>query len=177
MAYPRTLDTLPTGHVLGETLDPATDNAQAAAINALERRIGISESAAQDQPTANAVLTGKSATVTEYRPDVHIASLTNMNAAGGAIDVPLFRAPYPLQITALRGMRSGGTGAGINVRVNATNVLTADLSLTSADTEMSAGTINNPNVQAGDMVWARWTGFAGAPAWVHLQIDYVRTGA
>lgn len=92
-----------------------------------------------------------------------------------AINVIVWRAPYACTVTAVKGYRVGGTGATVNARKNgASNHLASDLSLTSADTWMDGGAVQNTAYAAGDKLEIMVVTVAGSPTQVAVQVDYTR---
>jgi len=90
----------------------------------------------------------------------------------GAINVIVWRATYACTVTNVRGYRVGGTGATINARLNgASNHLAAALSLTSADTWMDGGAVQNTAYVAGDKLEIMVVTVAGTPTQVAIQVD------
>jgi hypothetical protein len=99
-----------------------------------------------------------------------------VESGGSAVNRMTFIAPYACTLTAVKGFRNGGTGATINARKNGTsNFLSSALSLTSADTVMDGGSVQNTSLAAGDYVELMWVSFAGAPTYVTIQINITRT--
>jgi hypothetical protein len=94
----------------------------------------------------------------------------------GARDVMVWRAPYACTVTNVRGHRKGGTGATVNARRNqgGTNHLASALSLTSADTWMDGGSVQDATYAAGDDLEIRVISVAGSPTEVSVQVDFVR---
>ena len=91
----------------------------------------------------------------------------------GAINVIVWRAPFACTVTNVRGYRVGGTGATINARLNgASNHLAAALSLTSADTWMDGGAVQNTAYVAGDKLEIMVVTVAGSPTQVAIQVDF-----
>lgn len=92
-----------------------------------------------------------------------------------AINVIVWRARFACTVTNVRGYRVGGTGATINARKNGTlNHLAADLSLTSADTWMDGGAVQNTAYAVGDKLEIMLVTLAGSPAQVAVQVDATR---
>lgn len=92
-----------------------------------------------------------------------------------AINVIIWRAPFACTVTNVRGYRVGGTGATINARLNgASNHLASDLSLTSADTWMDGGAVQNTAYAAGDKLEIMVVTLAGSPTQVGVQVDFTR---
>lgn len=92
-----------------------------------------------------------------------------------AINVIVWRAPFACTVTNVRGYRVGGTGATINARRNGTsNHLASALSLTSADTWMDGGAVQNTAYAAGDKLEIMVVTVAGSPTQVAIQVDFTR---
>jgi hypothetical protein len=92
-----------------------------------------------------------------------------------AVIVNVWRAPYACVVTAVKGIRRGGTGATINARKNgASDHLSSDLSLSSADTWMDGGSVQNTSYSAGDRLEIEVASVAGAPTEVSIQVDFAR---
>jgi hypothetical protein len=93
----------------------------------------------------------------------------------GAINVIVWRAPFACTVTNVRGYRVGGTGATINARLNgSSNHLSSALSLTSADTWMDGGSVQNTAYAAGDKLEIMVVTVAGSPTQVAIQVDLTR---
>ena len=93
----------------------------------------------------------------------------------GAINVIVWRAPYPCTVTNVRGYRVGGTGATINARRNgSSNHLSSDLSLSSADTWTDGGSVQNTAYAAGDKLEIMVASVTGSPTQVAIQVDFTR---
>ena len=90
----------------------------------------------------------------------------------GAINVIVWRAPFACTVTAVKGYRVGGTGATVNARKNgSSNHLASALSLTSADTWMDGGSVQNTAYAAGDKMEIMIVTVAGSPTQVAVQVD------
>jgi len=93
----------------------------------------------------------------------------------GALALVKWRAPYACTVTNVRGYRRGGTGATINAQRNGSSThLSSDLSLTSADTWMDGGAVQNTAYAAGDSLELLLQSVAGSPDQVVIQVDFVR---
>jgi hypothetical protein len=93
-----------------------------------------------------------------------------------AVNLIVWRAPVACVVTAVKGYRVGGTGATINARRNgASNHLASALSLTSADTWMDGGTVQNTAYAAGDRLEIMVVTVAGSPTQVAVQVEFVRS--
>ena len=110
-----------------------------------------------------------------------IVSRTLIISRGGAILNPstvnaiAWRAPYGCTVTNVRGYRVGGTGATINARKNgASNHLASALSLTSADTWMDGGAVQNQLYTSGDKLEIMIVSQTGNPTQIAIQVDFIR---
>lgn len=89
----------------------------------------------------------------------------------GAVTYVIWRAPKACTVTAVRGYRTGGTGATINATKNGADLLAVNLSLSTADTWLSGPGIQNATFAAGDSLAVAIRSVAGAPAAVTIQVD------
>lgn len=90
--------------------------------------------------------------------------------------VTMWRAPVACKVTAVRASRTGGTGAVVKALKGATSLLSADKSLTSADTWMAgslATTAATLRFAAGDTLKAEVVSVAGSPTQLTIQVDFV----
>lgn len=93
----------------------------------------------------------------------------------GALALVIWRAPFACTVTNVRGYRRGGTGATINAQRNGSSThLSSDLSLTSADTWMDGGAVQNTAYAAGDSLELLLQSVAGGPTQVAIQVELVR---
>ena len=100
---------------------------------------------------------------------------------GGAVldpdarNIVIWRAPFACTVTNVRGYRVGGTGATVNARKNGTLThKSADLSLTSADTWMNGGAVQNTAYAVGDKLEIMLVTLTGTPTQVAVQVDFTR---
>ncbi|MFE9937400.1 hypothetical protein [Streptomyces hirsutus] len=84
---------------------------------------------------------------------------------------PVWRAPKDGLVVALHGYRVGGTGATVNARRNGVDLAPIDLSLSTANTWLSAPNLTGTEVAAGDTLSLAVRSVTGAPTSVTLQID------
>jgi hypothetical protein len=137
----------------------------------------------QTPPDANIQIIGYALSTTKMLvmiESVGVAGGSSIISRGGtilsptvAINVIVWRAPFACTVTNVRGYRVGGTGATINARLNgASNHLAAALSLTSADTWMDGGAVQNTAYVAGDKLEIMIVTVAGTPTQVAVQIDF-----
>jgi hypothetical protein len=91
------------------------------------------------------------------------------------VNMIAWRAPYACTVTNVRGYRVGGTGATINARLNgASNHLASALSLSSADTWMDGGAVQNTAYAAGDKLEVMVVTVTGGPTQILIQVDFKR---
>jgi len=84
-------------------------------------------------------------------------------------------APFAVTILNVKGYRVGGTGATVNARLNgASTHLASDLSLSSANTWMDGGAVQNVTYAAGDSLELLLQSVAGSPSQVTIQVNYRR---
>jgi hypothetical protein len=99
-------------------------------------------------------------------------TFVNPNGITAAINIIVWRAPFACTVTAVKGYRVGGTGVNVNARKNGSlNHLAAALSLTSADTWMDGGAVQNASYAAGDKMEIMIGSPAGSPTQVAVQVD------
>lgn len=95
-----------------------------------------------------------------------------MSLTGDTIgSYPIYYAPQAYTITAVRGIRVGGTGATINAQNNGSDIATVDLSLTSAGTWMAAPALQNVGLSAGASLSLEVASASGTPTSVTVQVD------
>jgi len=98
--------------------------------------------------------------------------LVNPNGITATINVIAWRAPYDCTVLRVYGYRVGGTSASINARRNGTdNHLSSGLSLTSADTWMGAGAVQNTAYVFGDKLEIMLTVVAGSPTQIGVLVE------
>jgi hypothetical protein len=83
----------------------------------------------------------------------------------------MWRAQKACTVTGVHAYRAGGTAASVNAKVNALDLLPADLSLSTADTWISGPSLQNTAMVAGDTLIADIRSVTGATA-VSFQIDF-----
>lgn len=90
-----------------------------------------------------------------------------------AINVIIWRAIVPCNVLNVRGYRVGGTDATVNARRNgADNHLASALSLTSTDTWITGGAVQNTAYAAGDKLEIMLVTLTGAPTQIAIQVDF-----
>jgi hypothetical protein len=91
----------------------------------------------------------------------------------GARDFTVWRAPFACTVTNVRARRRGGTAASVNARRNALALLAADLSVTSVNTWMDGGSVQNASFAAGDELELRIISVSGATELSYI-VEFVR---
>jgi len=137
----------------------------------------------QTKPSANVQIVGYALSATKMLVMIEATRIeaANIISRGGsvltptvAVNIIVWRAPFACTVTNVRGYRVGGTGATINARRNgASNHLSSALSLTSADTWMDGGAVQNTAYVAGDKLEIMVVTVAGSPDQVAVQIDFI----
>jgi hypothetical protein len=99
---------------------------------------------------------------------------------GGAIvdpagprDFTIWRAPFACTVTNVRARRRGGTAATVNARRNALSLLASDLSVTSVNTWMDGGSVQNASFATGDELELRIISVTGATELSYI-VEFVR---
>lgn len=93
-----------------------------------------------------------------------------------AINTVVWYATVACTVTNIRGYRVGGTGATINARKNgASNHLSSAKSLTSADTWMDGGAVQNTNYSVGNKLEIMIVSVTGNVEQIGVQVDFERT--
>lgn len=94
-----------------------------------------------------------------------------ITAPAGAVSYVVWRAPKACTVIAVRGYRVGGTGTTINAVKNASDLLAADLSLSTASTWLSGPSVQNASFAAGDSLTVAIRSVSGTPTAVTIQVD------
>ena len=97
----------------------------------------------------------------------------------GADDVLVWVADFACTVTGIKAWQDVSTGSVINAfkgsLASPTTLLTANFTISAADTAQNAGTVQNTAIAAGDKVYIRLVSVAGSPAEVGVQISLTRT--
>lgn len=106
-------------------------------------------------------------------------TLTNVLAAVNTI---VWRSTIDCTVTALKGYRVGGSGATVNAGKGTTAaptspILATPLSLTSAETWMDGGTVQNTAFTAGDPLIIQVLSASDSPPQIAIQVDFIRTAS
>ena len=103
------------------------------------------------------------------------ATHVNPDGITAGINLIAWYAPFACTVITVKGYRVGGTGATINARKNGTSDhLSSALSLTSADTWMDGGEVQNATYAAGDKLEIMIVTVAGDPTQIAVQVDFNR---
>jgi hypothetical protein len=95
--------------------------------------------------------------------------------ANSALNIIAWRAPFNCTVTNVRGYRVGGTGATINARKNGTdNHLSSALSISSADTWIDGGAVQNTGYTTGDKLELMLVSTAGTVTQIGLLVDFTK---
>lgn len=125
-------------------------------------------------------------TLTDYISVTEAASAHTVTIArGGSLyasaglstgaTIAVWRANVAGTVTKVYGYRVGGSGATVNAKVNTNDLLSSNLSLTSADTWMDGGAVQNTAVAVGDTLFLVVATVAGSPNEVSVQVELTRT--
>ena len=102
-------------------------------------------------------------------------TLYSSSGITGAVNLVAWRAPYSCTLTKVYGYRVAGTAATVNARRNGTdNHLSSALSVTSTDTWMDAGAVQNTAYVAGDKLELMVVSVAGLPTALAWQLELTR---
>lgn len=93
---------------------------------------------------------------------------------GGTTRV-LGRVPAGITITAVRAYRVGGTGASVNVQNGSSDVLSSDLSVSSAGSWQAGSGLQNTAVSAGASLFAEVASVSGTPTYITVLVDWTVT--
>lgn len=101
----------------------------------------------------------------------------NFYNEGGISDQPanfvIWRAPYACTLIAIRGWRTGGTGATVNTRRNgADENMAADLSLDIEDSFIDGGVLQNTDFAEGDVLEALIKTALDFPTLIVVQVEF-----
>lgn len=101
---------------------------------------------------------------TDTKEFIHYATIST------TFDVMIWRANYPCAVVGIYGYRAGGTSASINVSKNGYPHLPNDLSLSTADTWLPGGPVQNPDYAVGDTMEVNVTTVVGNPTALGVQV-------
>jgi hypothetical protein len=91
------------------------------------------------------------------------------------VNVITWQAPFAATVTNVRGYLSGSTGSTVNARKNGTLThLASDLTISSADTWIDGGAVQNTAYAIGDKLEILLTGVSGTPTQVAIQVWFTR---
>jgi hypothetical protein len=115
---------------------------------------------------------GESGEVELDHLQMRTASVVLVTPAAGVYVVE--RVPVAAIVTAVRAIRTGGTGAVVNAAKNGTDLCSADLSLTTTNWTDGAltATAATKALAVGDSLTCEVVSVAGAPTGLTIQVDY-----
>lgn len=98
------------------------------------------------------------------------------DTAVAPLTVVAWTAPFACTVTAIKGYRVGGTGATVNAYrgTTGTPLRSANLSLTSANTWMDGGAVQNTAFAINDSLLIAVVTVAGTPTQVSVQVNFTR---
>jgi len=89
-------------------------------------------------------------------------------------NVYIWQAPFACAVTRIAALRSGGTGCTMNIRKNgAQNLLSIDLSVSTAGNWMTGVGLQNATLGVNDSLEIMITAVTGSPAQVAVQLNFV----
>ena len=101
--------------------------------------------------------------------------LVNPNGITASINVIVWYATYNSTVTNIRGYRVGGTTADVNARKNGSSThLASNLTLSSANTWMDGGTVQNESYAIGDKMEIMIVSPSGSPTQIAVQVDLLQ---
>lgn len=99
--------------------------------------------------------------------------LANPNGITDTMNIISWYATHICTVQYVKGYRVGGTGATINARRNgSSNHLASALSLTSADTWVDGGSVQNTAYAAGDKLEIMIVSVTGSPTQLGIQVCF-----
>lgn len=102
-------------------------------------------------------------------------TVVNDGGITAAINVIVWRAPYACTVNKVYGYRVAGSGATVNARKNGSLThLASSLSLTSSDTWMDGGTVQNATYAAGDKLEIMVVSATGSPTQIAVQVEFTK---
>jgi hypothetical protein len=101
--------------------------------------------------------------------------LYSASGLSSAVNIIVWEAPFNCLVTNVKGYRVGGSGATVNARKNGTsNHLSSALSLSSADTWMDGGAVQNTQYYVGDKMEIMLVSASGSPTQIAIQVNMLR---
>ena len=90
-------------------------------------------------------------------------------------NIVVWQAPFACTVTNVRGLVSGAIGSTINARKNGSlKHLAADLTLSTLDTWLDGGAVQNVSYAQGDKMEIMITSVAGLPSQIAIQVDFTK---
>jgi hypothetical protein len=136
------------------------------------------------EPTVPALASKETPAGAQAKVDAHNADLNahlgrSFNKAAAIIDpvvssIIIWRASTKCTVAAIHAVRTGGSGASVNVRKNnALFVLSSDLSLATAGNWLSGSNLQNATFDPGDSLEIVIAAVSGTPTQIGIQIDFI----
>jgi hypothetical protein len=103
------------------------------------------------------------------------ATIYNNAGITTTVNIIVWRAPFACTVTAVKGYRVGGTTLTVNARKNgASNHLSSAVSVSSADTWVDGGAVQNTSYAAGDKLEIMIVTVSGSPTQIAIQVDFTK---
>jgi hypothetical protein len=96
---------------------------------------------------------------------------------GGAIVSPvartivIWRAPFACTVTAVKGYQDVGTGSVVTAYDGSTDLLSTDITISSAATWQDGGSLAKTAVSAGDSIAIKVVSVSGSPSYLVIQVE------
>lgn len=90
----------------------------------------------------------------------------------GAVSIVVWQAVFACTVTNVRGY-TDVAGSTINAQHGSLSLLASDLTLSSINTWMDGGSVQNANFAAGDTLIIQVKTVSGAPTQIAIQVDFV----
>ena len=85
--------------------------------------------------------------------------------------IVIWRAPFPCTITAVKGYQDIGTGSVVTAYDGSTDILSTNLTISSAATWQDGGSLAKTAVSAGDSIAIRVVSVSGSPNYLVIQVE------
>lgn len=108
--------------------------------------------------------------VTGASPFSRGGTLTSPQAA----TIVVWDAPFACTVTNVRGWVDGSTGSVINAQHNGSTLLASNLTLSSADTWLDGGAVQNTAFVTGDTLAIQIVSVSGTPNYISIQVNFTR---
>lgn len=158
-----------------KTITDSTNNVMAKSLKSATTTVDISAATA---PTAGQTLRATASTAATWQSETFTKGATMYNSNGianAALNIITWTAPFACTVTAIKGYRVGGTGATVNARKNGSLThRSSNLSLTSADTWMDGGAVQNTAYAIGDKLEVMIASTSGTVTQIAIQVNFTR---